>query len=372
MSTGVGGACRSLRYAGRDPSYGVTPLNSPRAGRQQGQVGSGGCAGGPRMPRPRMPGPRTSGPRTSGTARRPPRATQGGPGPDPRSHPAARTTVPSGDAPRHAPRRGWPHDRAAASASARSRPLAARRVGARARRAPDDPPARCARHARRTACRPPQRARPRQDLRHDDGARGRGRRPGRGGVARRHGPLGLGQVDAPALPRGHPAARPGRGDARGSRRRCALGPRAVPPAPRALRLRVPVRPAAARAAGRGERRAPAHAAGDAACPGPRRRPAVARGARPGRHGAPSPGRAVGRAGPARRRRARALITGPDVVFADEPTGALDQATGADVMRVLTEATRAAGASLVVVTHDENVAAWCSRRIEVRDGRVVGS
>lgn len=70
--------------------------------------------------------------------------------------------------------------------------------------------------------------------------------------------------------------------------------------------------------------------------------------------------------------ARALITGPDVVFADEPTGALDQATGADVMRVLTEATRAAGASLVVVTHDENVAAWCSRRIEVRDGRVVGS
>ena len=68
--------------------------------------------------------------------------------------------------------------------------------------------------------------------------------------------------------------------------------------------------------------------------------------------------------------ARALITGPDVVFADEPTGALDQATGAEVMRVLTEATRAAGASLVVVTHDRDVAAWCSRRIEVRDGLVV--
>jgi putative ABC transport system ATP-binding protein len=68
--------------------------------------------------------------------------------------------------------------------------------------------------------------------------------------------------------------------------------------------------------------------------------------------------------------ARALITGPDVVFADEPTGALDQATGHEVMRILTETTRAAGASLVVVTHDENVAAWCSRRIEVRDGLVV--
>jgi len=68
--------------------------------------------------------------------------------------------------------------------------------------------------------------------------------------------------------------------------------------------------------------------------------------------------------------ARALITGPDVVFADEPTGALDQATGAEVMHVLTDATRAAGASLVVVTHDRDVAAWCSRRIEVRDGSVV--
>ncbi len=68
--------------------------------------------------------------------------------------------------------------------------------------------------------------------------------------------------------------------------------------------------------------------------------------------------------------ARALITGPDVVFADEPTGALDQATGADVMRVLTEATRAAGASLVVVTHDESVAAWCSRRVVIVDGREV--
>ena len=67
--------------------------------------------------------------------------------------------------------------------------------------------------------------------------------------------------------------------------------------------------------------------------------------------------------------ARALITGPAVVFADEPTGALDQATGHDVMRILTETTRAAGASLVVVTHDAQVADWCDRRIEVRDGLV---
>lgn len=67
--------------------------------------------------------------------------------------------------------------------------------------------------------------------------------------------------------------------------------------------------------------------------------------------------------------ARALVTGPDVVFADEPTGALDQATGADVMRALTGATAAVGASLVLVTHDEQVAAWCSRRVYVRDGHL---
>lgn len=70
--------------------------------------------------------------------------------------------------------------------------------------------------------------------------------------------------------------------------------------------------------------------------------------------------------------ARALITGPDVVFADEPTGSLDQATGHDVMRILTETTRLAGASLVVVTHDAQVAAWCDRMVEVRDGLVVGA
>ncbi|HEY0215107.1 MAG TPA: ABC transporter ATP-binding protein [Cellulomonas sp.] len=68
--------------------------------------------------------------------------------------------------------------------------------------------------------------------------------------------------------------------------------------------------------------------------------------------------------------ARALIAGPDVVFADEPTGALDQATGHEVMRTLTDATRVAGASLVVVTHDAQVAAWCDRQIEVRDGLIV--
>mgnify|MGYP001609946961 CR=1 FL=1 len=67
--------------------------------------------------------------------------------------------------------------------------------------------------------------------------------------------------------------------------------------------------------------------------------------------------------------ARALVGAPDVVLADEPTGALDQATGAEVMRVLTAAVRDAGASLVVVTHDQKVAAWCQRHIEIVDGRI---
>lgn len=68
--------------------------------------------------------------------------------------------------------------------------------------------------------------------------------------------------------------------------------------------------------------------------------------------------------------ARALVTKPAVVFADEPTGALDQKTGNDTMRLLVEATKHYGACLVVVTHDQNVAAWCDRTVEVRDGHLL--
>jgi putative ABC transport system ATP-binding protein len=68
--------------------------------------------------------------------------------------------------------------------------------------------------------------------------------------------------------------------------------------------------------------------------------------------------------------ARALVSGPAVVFADEPTGALDQRTGHDTMRLLVEATKNNDASLIVVTHDPNVAGWCDRTVEVRDGQLV--
>ena len=67
--------------------------------------------------------------------------------------------------------------------------------------------------------------------------------------------------------------------------------------------------------------------------------------------------------------ARALAANPRVVFADEPSGALDQATGHEVMQLLTATVAQAGASLVVVTHDPAVARWCSRLVEIRDGLV---
>ncbi|MDN5793524.1 MAG: ABC transporter ATP-binding protein [Brevibacterium aurantiacum] len=67
--------------------------------------------------------------------------------------------------------------------------------------------------------------------------------------------------------------------------------------------------------------------------------------------------------------ARALVHGPDVVFADEPTGALDQATGHEVMQILTTATAMTGSTLVLVTHDDEVARWCQRLVEIRDAIV---
>lgn len=68
--------------------------------------------------------------------------------------------------------------------------------------------------------------------------------------------------------------------------------------------------------------------------------------------------------------ARALVIAPGVIFADEPTGALDQQTGHEVLGVLTQAAQQTGAALVVVTHDPAVAAWCGRTVHMRDGGLV--
>ncbi|MDX3579623.1 MULTISPECIES: ABC transporter ATP-binding protein [unclassified Streptomyces] len=66
--------------------------------------------------------------------------------------------------------------------------------------------------------------------------------------------------------------------------------------------------------------------------------------------------------------ARALVTGPRVLFADEPTGALDSSNGERVMGLLTEAARSANAAVVLVTHEARVAAYSDREVVVRDGR----
>jgi putative ABC transport system ATP-binding protein len=66
--------------------------------------------------------------------------------------------------------------------------------------------------------------------------------------------------------------------------------------------------------------------------------------------------------------ARALVSEPRVLFADEPTGALDSLNGERVMRLLTAAAHEADVAVVLVTHEPRVAAYSDREIVVRDGR----
>ena len=68
--------------------------------------------------------------------------------------------------------------------------------------------------------------------------------------------------------------------------------------------------------------------------------------------------------------ARALIGEPRLILADEPTGNLDSATGAQVMALLRTLNRELGVTVVMVTHDRDIAAQCDRTIEIRDGQVV--
>ena len=68
--------------------------------------------------------------------------------------------------------------------------------------------------------------------------------------------------------------------------------------------------------------------------------------------------------------ARAFVGRPDVLFADEPTGNLDTATGARIADLLFELNRAAGTTLVLVTHERLLAGRCARMLELDGGRLV--
>jgi putative ABC transport system ATP-binding protein len=70
--------------------------------------------------------------------------------------------------------------------------------------------------------------------------------------------------------------------------------------------------------------------------------------------------------------ARAFVTRPDVLFADEPTGNLDAATGERIMELLFGLNAETGTTLVLVTHDQALAARCGRVIRLDAGRIVGS
>lgn len=67
--------------------------------------------------------------------------------------------------------------------------------------------------------------------------------------------------------------------------------------------------------------------------------------------------------------ARAIVNEPEIIFADEPTGNLDSATGAVVEDFLFSYVKERGATLIVVTHDEELANKCDARIDIKDGKI---
>jgi putative ABC transport system ATP-binding protein len=68
--------------------------------------------------------------------------------------------------------------------------------------------------------------------------------------------------------------------------------------------------------------------------------------------------------------ARSLVTNPSIILADEPTGNLDSKVGAEIMNIFRALHKEQGLTIVMVTHDQNIAANAERTIRVRDGLIV--
>ena len=68
--------------------------------------------------------------------------------------------------------------------------------------------------------------------------------------------------------------------------------------------------------------------------------------------------------------ARALVVGPEIIFADEPTGNLDTKTTLEVLHILKDVVHNGGNTLIMVTHDNNLASFADRRIHIIDGEIV--
>lgn len=68
--------------------------------------------------------------------------------------------------------------------------------------------------------------------------------------------------------------------------------------------------------------------------------------------------------------ARALVNNPEIIFADEPTGNLDSTTGAKIENILFDLQQKQDITLIMVTHDQDLAAKCQRQIQIKDGQIV--
>ena len=66
--------------------------------------------------------------------------------------------------------------------------------------------------------------------------------------------------------------------------------------------------------------------------------------------------------------ARAIVTDPEIILADEPTGSLDKATGRQIVEMLVQMAQS-GKTVIIVTHDDSVAEMCSRRFYIEDGQI---